>query len=130
MPNKPLHQSQIVNKLVKYLYKNLDGAFKMRIAPNEGDVYLTVLYMLPVYLGKSQKKYDSTVHEMTVDLHITTYADKIRMNIIAMNPQASTIGFDTFPIERMQDMEVAKTLVLNKLHKRLEKEFDDYEFMF
>lgn len=123
--------SQIVNKLGKYLYNNLDGAFKLKTSSNMVDVYFTVLYQLPLYRRNPYKGEEyNDVHEMTVDLNITTYQNKIRVNLITVTPEAKTIGYDLYPPVKMEDLPVAKSLIYNKVVKRLSKEFEEYEFLF
>ena len=128
-----LQPSQQVNRIGKFLYKHLDGAYKIEKSSNSCDIYLTVLYQIPPALlkkyGIEEEKY-TEVHEMTVNLSITTYSNKVRINIIAMNPEEKTIGFDLYTSEELMDMNKAFHKIYNKVCKRLSKEFEDYEFLF
>lgn len=124
---------QLVNRVGKYLYKHLDGAFKFKISGNTYDVWMTVLYQIPPRLVKIYKldnpKY-LDVNEMTLNLNITTYQNKIRVNVIEVTPEEKTIGFDVFPPEKLQDLRQAYELIYNKVVKRVSKEFEDFEFLF
>ena len=124
---------QLVNKIGNYFYRHLDGAFKFEKKANEYDVWVTVLYQIPPEVLKryniTDEKYKS-VQEMTVDINITTYSNKIRVNTIVEDPDAKTLGFDLFPPEKLQDLNKAFDLIYPKVCRRIEKEFRDYVFMF
>ena len=76
--------SQLVNKVGKYLYNHLDGAYKYSKDRNTYDVYVTLLYELkPEYGG-----IPNDVQEMTIDISITTYQNKIRVDTIEMTPES------------------------------------------
>lgn len=119
---KVIPASQQVNRIGKYLYKGLDGAFKMKTSSNTCDVYVTMLYQLPNNVGD--------VHEMTLDLNITTYQNKIRVNILEMTPDERTIGFDCYPPEDMMDLHFGKELIMERVKYRIMKAYRDYIFVF
>lgn len=131
--NKPLEAGQQVKRVGKYLYKHLDGAFKMTNGANECDVYVTVLYQIPPEFlkkyGITQKEYEE-VKEMTLDLNIATYQNKVRINIIEVTPDEKTIGFDVYKPEQLENLQKSAELIFNKVCKRISKEFQDYEFLF
>lgn len=116
-----LSANQQVNRVGKYIYKNLDGAFKFKTSSNMCDVYITLLYEVP---GSNDVK------EMTLDLNITTYQNKLRVNIIELTPQERTIGYDLYLPERLEDLEDAKKMILQKAIKRISKAYQDYNFLF
>lgn len=122
--------SQLVNKLGKYLYKKLDGAYKYETSPNMCDVYVTILYQLP-YLqrvpGKGKEYND--VHEMTLNLNITTYGNKIRLNVIELTPDQKTLGHDVFPPEQLTSLEAARDRIFDRVMYRVSKAYKDYEFL-
>ena len=123
--------SRLVNKIGKYLYKNIDGAFKYRVASNQYDVYFTLLYQVPYWdriPGRGNEYND--VHEITVDINITTYQNKIRVNTIEVTPQARTLGFDLIKPERLVDLEEAKKLILHKVVNRVQKAYTEYDILF
>lgn len=128
-----LQPAQLVNKLGKFMYKHLDGAFKIENTANMCDVYVTVLYAIPREIIELYKIYDpkySDVNEMTIDINITTYQNKIRVDTIEKTPEEKTLGFDLFPPEKLLDLNKALELVYSKVCRRIEKEFDDFEFLF
>lgn len=122
-----------VNKIGKYLYKHLDGAYKFTHSPNMCDVYFLVLYQLPrekQIPGKQKEGYND-MHEMHVDLNITTYQNKIRVNLIEITEDERTIGYDLYKPELIQtDIEAAKEKIYQKVCKRLEKAYEEYDFIF
>lgn len=124
--------TQLVNKVGKYLYKHLDGGFKYKTSSNMCDVYVTLLYAIPPKLMKVynlDSKYGD-VHEMTLDLNITTYQNKIRVNVIEVTPEERTLGFDVFPPEKLQDLQSAKEMIFEKVCKRVSKAYEDWDFLF
>jgi len=128
---KNLQPNQIIPKVAKYLYKSIDSAYDLKTSVNTADVFISVLYQLPVYIGVSKtRSYDSDVNEMKLNINLTTYAKKIRMNIIEISPEEKTLGFDTFNPEDLEDVVEARKKIMNKIKKRISKEFADYEFIF
>lgn len=128
-----LQPAQLVNKLGRYMYKHLDGAFDIKNTPNTCDVYVTILYAIPREIIELYKIYDpkySEVNEMTINISLTTYQNKIRVNTIEKTPEEKTLGFDLFPPEKLEDLNKALELVYAKVCRRIEKEFEDFEFLF
>ena len=126
-----LSANQQVNRVGKYLYKNLDGAFKIKNSSNTCDVYTTVLYQIP-YLQQipGRGKEYNDVHEMTLNLNITTYQNKVRINIIEMDPNERTIGYDLYKPEVLEDLDFACKLIFKKVCKRISKAYQEYDLLF
>lgn len=130
-PQPKLQAGQQVNRVGKYLYKNLDGAFKIEHSPNMIDVYVTLLYQLPKLQripGKGREYND--VHEMTLDINITTYQNKLRVNVIEMTPEERTLGYDCYSPEKLDNLEDAKDMIFNRIVKKVSKAYQDYDFIF
>ena len=130
--NKVLPPSAQVNRVGKYLYKQLDGAFKYETSSNTCDVYFIMLYEVP-YLYKipgKQKEGYNDVHEMIVNLNITTYQNKLRVNIIEVTPQARTLGFDLYDAEQLEDLEQLKSTIWKNTVRRITKAYKGYDFVF
>ena len=128
-----LSASQQVNRLGKYLYKNLDGAFKIQNSSNMCDVYVTVLYQIPAEILKRYNITDeqyTDVHEMTVNINITTYQNKVRINVIEMTNKEKTIGFDLYDAESLVNLQESARKVFQRVCSRIAKEFKDYDFLF
>ena len=123
--------NQQVNRVGKYLYKNIDGAFKFKTSSNMCDVYFTLLYQLPEYaqdLSKGEEYND--VHEITIDINITTYQNKVRVNTIELDPKQRTLGYDLYDPCSLEDLETAKKRVFARVVKKVAKAYAEYEFLF
>lgn len=118
--------STVVNKVGKYLYNHLDGAYKFTKDRNTFDVYVTLLYELKEEFGGTP----NDVQEMTVNISITTYQNKIRVDTIEMTPDERTLGFDLFKVEDMLDMELAMSTIKWKVGNRIRKAYKNYIILF
>lgn len=128
---KNSYAGQIVNRIGRYLYDNLDGAFDIKKSPNMVDVYVTVLYQLPIdkqIIGKGREYND--VHEKTIDINITTYQNKVRVDIIELDEMERTLGYDLFEPKKLENLADAKKLIFQRAVKRLSKAYEDYLFLF
>lgn len=126
-----LSANQQVNRVGKYLYKNIDGAFKYKTSSNTCDIYFTLLYQLPLDMQEPDKgKEYNDVHEITVDINITTYQNKVRVNVIEMTPMQRTLGYDLYEPYVLENLENAKKRIFNKIIKRVSKAYSDYDFLF
>ncbi len=128
---KTSYAGQIVNRIGRYLYDNLDGAFDIKKSPNTVDVYVTVLYQLPIdkqIIGRGYKYND--VHEKTIDINITTYQNKVRVDIIELDEMERTLGYDLYEPKKLENLADAKKLIFQRAVKRLSKAYEDYLFLF
>lgn len=130
--NLPLEASQYVNKLGKFLYNHIDSAYKFKTSANTADTYITVYYQLPLQHqipGKQKEGYND-MHEMNIDLNVTTYQNKLRVNIIDMSEYEYTIAHMVIKPEYLTDMNVALQMILEKVEWALIKEYQGYNFIF
>lgn len=118
--------NQHVIRVGKYLYKHLDGAFKYMKSSNMYDVYCTLLYQRKPECGGKV----NDVHEMTIDINITTYQNKLRVNTIEMTPQERTLGFDIIKPDDLDDLETAQKVIIWKVGNRIRKAYKDYVILF
>lgn len=121
---------QQVNKIGQYLYKHIDGAFDIKRSGNMCDVYFMILYQIPKLQRRFGHPEDREMHEMHINLNITTYQSKLRVNVIEVSPEERTLGCYVFSPEVMDDLENAKKLILDKVVKRVSKVYEDYDFVF
>lgn len=126
--SKKFQGGQVVNKVGSYLYNHIDGAFKFEKSPNMYDVYFIVLYQIPEENRTTDE--DDEVHELPIDLNITTYQDKIRVNIIVQDEYEKTIGTKTFSYDKLDDLEKLRQTVLSFVEKKITKEYEEYDFLF
>ena len=126
--SKPMPANQQVKRIGQYLYRHIDGAYDYRSGPNYFDVYFILLYELKPELRKPDQEYP--VQEMGINLNITTYQNKIRINITEITPQERTIGSDVYSPEKVQDLTKAYSLIMGKIYRRICRAYDDYHFMY
>lgn len=108
-----------VNRVGKYIYKHFDGAYKYDQHANECDIYITILYELKEEYGGTK----NDVQEMTIDVNITTYSNKLRVNTLEVTPQKRTLGFDLIPPEKLTNLEASKKLIEDIIRKRILKAY-------
>ena len=129
---KSIPTNQLVNKVGQYLYKNIDSAFQTLRSSNTYDVYLKVYYQLDrlnQVPGRQQEGYND-MHEMVINISLTTYSNKIRVNIHEVNPENWTFGYFVVEPEKLQDVSNAKKLIYEKVCKKIAKHYEDYNFLF
>ncbi len=118
--------SQQVNRVGKYLYNHLDGAYKYVKSGNMYDVYCTLLYELKAEFGGTV----NDVQEMTININITTYQNKIRINTIEVTPEERTLGSDIMKPEELTDIKQAMEIIIWKVGNRIRKAYKNYTILF
>ena len=100
-----LPASKQVKRIGQYLYKHIDGAYDFKSSSNNYDVYFLLLYELKKELREPGKDYP--VQEMRI-----------------------TIGFDLYTPEKVQDLQKAYPVIMEKIYKRIYKAYEDYYFLY
>ena len=120
-----------VNKIGNYLYKHIDSAYDFNKSANMCNVYMSVYYQT-VHPGRRPGDPDvySDMYEMKIQINITTYQNKIRVNLIEVSPDEQTLDYSLYNEEICQDLELLKKKVINRIQKVLHKWFDEYLFIF
>lgn len=113
---------QQVNRVGKYLYKNIDGAFKITFGPNECTIKMRMYYQIP----NDSKSLD----EMHFNINITTYQNKLRVNVIEDTEMEKTLGHFTITPEQTKNLEVARDIIYDKVCHYIEREYSDYDFVY
>lgn len=121
--------SKYVNVLGKYLYRNLESSLKFRISSNMYDVFFDMLYQIKPENRTSTDEEENDVHRMVLDLNITTYQNKIRVNLIEITPQNRTIGYDLYPVEQLESLPDAMDLIYYRVVKRISRTYKEYDFL-
>ena len=135
MPEKelnPKETSNLVNKVGQYLYKNIDSAYKGIRSTNTYDVYFFVLYQIPFEQripGRNKEGYND-MHEMHINISLTTYQNKIRVNVTEISPKEWTFGYILIPPEKLKNLDEARKLILDQVIKKLKKHYQDYDFLY
>lgn len=125
-PRNSIPASSQVNRIGKYLYKYLDGAYKFVKSGNMYDVYVTLLYQLKPECGGKV----NDVKEMTININVTTYQNKIRINTIEITPQERTLGYDIMKPDELEDLQTAYKIIIWKVGNRIRKAYKDYLILF
>ena len=129
-----MEPSQLVNRLGKYLYKNIESAYNIEYRPHECDISMTVLYEIPRDIMRMYpqefKDVMDTLNEMNISLSLVGYGDKVRMNLISEDTGEQTLGQKIYPMDKLLNSREAKQLILRDIHKILNKSFEKYEFIF
>lgn len=92
---------------------------------------MVVFYQLP------KEKQDWTkpdeyndMHEMVINLNLTTYDNKVRLNILEVDPNEKTLGYATYSPESLSDLKKAEDTILRNVKFRLSRAYREYEFIF
>ncbi len=112
----------IVNKVGRYLKKNIDGAYKISFKPMICEVLMRMYYQLEGDL--------ETFNEMDFEISITSYQNKVRVNITEITELEKTIGQIILREDELKDLSLAKKRILETLKKAISKEFSDYIFVY
>lgn len=122
----PMPANKQVNRVGKYLYKHLDGAYKYDQHANECDVYVTLLYEVKEEYGGTP----NDVQEMTININITTYSNKLRVNTLELTPENRTLGFDLIKPENLVNLEHAKLDIMKIVRKRVQAAYKHCRILF
>lgn len=115
-----LQPDQLVNKLGKYLNKNIDGAYKISFkSGGTCDVYMYMYYQV-----------GDDVRQMDLNINITTYSKNIRINLIEMTDFEKTLSSKTWKATQLEDLTKAKEIVYNWICSCISKEYSEYDFVF
>ena len=105
---EPLALTAVVKKLAKYIYDNLDEAYKWTNGPNQCDVYLNVVDEFGEVVGQC-------------DVNITTYGTYIRVNILDMKITERTIGYKRYDGQDFQYSQDNYKIVVAWIEDRLDR---------
>lgn len=112
----------MINKVGRYLSKNIDGAYKLEFHPMDCEVYMRMYYQVP----GSPDSFD----EMKFFISITSYSNKLRINLTEDTEMEKTIGqLILFPDE-LYDLDRIKKRVLTMIRKSINKEFAEFDFVY
>lgn len=133
--NNDMQAGQKVNAIAKYIKKHIEGAYKIAFSPMTADVYITIYYQIPKEVRDLLKKYDAEItndemKEMDIDISITSYQNKIRINVIRMDDNEKTLGHFVLKPEETKDLYAVTESIKDKVASFIEKEYADYDFIF
>ena len=121
MNSKNPQGGQKVNKIGKFIYNHIDGAYKITFTPNTCDVYMLMYYQ---HTGEE-------IQEMRFNISMTTYANKIRINTTEISDLEKTIGQDIYKPEQLEVLD-DKTfnMIYEKIRRHIDKEYSEYDFVY
>lgn len=130
---KQMEVTKLVNTVGKSLYKRLDGSYSFKKGNGFSEVRSTILYQIPKEVSDRynlvQEERDK-VNAMDVMINITTYSNKIRVEVIELSPEEKTIAFKTFKSEAFSNIQQGLSTVYSFITSSIEKEFNGYEILF
>lgn len=119
--------NQQINQIGKYMYHNIDGAIGYKTKPNESIVtFLMYFQDDPDKVTQS----DIDLQEIKIEIDITTYNNKIRVDMIELDPNERTLGYYLYSPESADDMKYIKDDILNKLNKRIRKFYGQFLYLY
>ena len=126
-----LSTQQKINKIGKYIYKRIDGAYKIQFSSNQCDVWFNVYYQRKYYdriPGKGEAYND--VKTMPININLTTYQDKIRVNIIDGSGYGKTLGHFILKDADTTSLQTAKDVIYDTAIQIIVNNYKDTEFVF
>lgn len=116
------NRGTLVNKVGKYLKKNIDGAYKITFTSMTCEVLMRMYYQV--------EDNPDTFNEMDFEISITSYQNKIRVNITEVTKAEKTIGQIILTDEELNDLKLAQKRILQTLKRAIQKEYKDYIFVY
>lgn len=111
-----------INKVGKYLKDHIDGAFKIKFSAMHCEVSMRMYYQVP---GTPQ-----SFSEMIFLIDITSYQNKLRINITENTRMEKTIGQIILGPDQLGDLNTVRATVLQKIQKFIAKEYAAYDFVY
>ena len=118
--------TRLVKDLGNEMYKKLYGRDKRQSSSDTFDVWTTLLYHLKEELGGDPNE----VEEMTININLTTYSNKIRVNTIEVSPDERTLGCDIFIPASYPDITSLSNAIYKKISQRIRNAYEDYIILF
>lgn len=119
--------NQQINRIGKYIYHNIDGAVGYKTKPNKSIVTFLMYFQ---YDPDKVEQYDIDLQEIKIEIDITTYNNKIRVDMIELDPNERTLGYYLYSPESANDITYIKDDILNKLNKRIRKFYGRFLYLY
>ena len=127
--NQVVSLNKLINQIGRYLYNHIDGALSYKTSTNHATVEMMILYQRKLE-DRTGNQDEDDMHEMHLELDLTTYSDKIRLNIIRLDESEKTLGSYTIRVDQPIDYTEVQNQVMSKVRKSLIKEYNMFEFIF
>ncbi len=113
---------KLVNKLGKSLKNSIDGVYAIQFMPNTCRLKMRMYYQL---IDDSD-----SFRELHLFIDITTYQNKLRINITEDTSDEQTIGQVILTQEQATNLKLVKNKVLNCIDKSIAKKFEKYDYLY
>jgi hypothetical protein len=112
----------LIKKVGKYLNDVIDGTYKIAFHPMECEIFMRMYYQIP----NVKESFD----EMKFIISVTSYQNKLRINLTEDDEYEKTIGqLILFP-EELTDLPIVRKRVLQMIKKAISKEFREFDFIY
>lgn len=113
--------NSLLKPLAKYLYTNIGSATSWTSQSNVVTVQFTVYIVHPIDVE------GQTIDHVDLEVNITTYSNKIRIELFEKTPLERTLAFYVYTPENVQDFKYMKTDILKKIKKAVTKYYEGIE---
>lgn len=113
--------SQLVNIVGKYVYKNINGGYEFKKRPNIVDMFFNIPCQ---YVDNPESS------QISVNINVTTYQDKLRVNLVEVSSMERTLGYFTVNVSKFADSQDLCKSIMNKIHTKLDKSFSDCTILY
>lgn len=113
MNNYNVPKTQAVKVIAKYIFENIDTAYKIDNYNNIFEIWFNI------FLDADEIK--------NLCINITTYQDTIRVNIFEqdnIHDYERTIAFLSYKVDQTVDVEYIKGQILHDIFKKINKMYD------
>ena len=111
-----------VNEVAKYFQKKTDGAYSIKFGVNTVDIYMYMYY--------HTRNAEDPIQQMNLDISMTSYDNKIRVNVTEITDLEYTFLHFTVPVKETDSMEDVRIKILERIAKGIEREYEDYDVVF
>ena len=108
--------SQLVNSIGKYLYAHIHDAVRYSKSSNTYELLISTI--------QQADNEDSEPQQLLLSLSLTTYQNKLRVNVIAHTPAEQTLGYALFRVDNFSSLEDARETILARVNKILKSAYE------
>lgn len=107
--------SKLVNIIGKYLYSHIHNAQRYTKTGNSYELYIALI--------QQDEDSNEAPKKLMVSLNITTYQNKLRINLIAHTPSEETLGYALFNPSNFDSLDDAREQILRSMNKMLQSAY-------
>lgn len=112
--------SKLVNQIGKKLYRKYKGS-RYSQSGNMVDIDVYMVYAHPEPYAE--------VEDIKLNINITTYSNKIRINVIELDPQERTICTLIYDIDTLKDIDLTIDKIYKSIYNKISKLYSEYDFI-